>query len=241
MNRFILSLVNSPLRNKNFNLKTSYKFFDAISEVEPKFDIEKFRSYYGRDARVGEVGCALSHYYMFTKEFHKLESEWLFILEDDALVKKEYEKQCLSLNDITLNYPCVIVQGHSKSLFKNKIFHKLLYPVYEKVYLGGFYAGKCDINQCGTVAYAINQPASKVLSDIDMVYWLADDWLEFEKMGIKVLHLNDKLVYEDLSTLSTTGNEIYIIDAITHRPILKCYLLLRSMFCKMRRFINVFN
>jgi len=51
----------------------------------PEFDAAYFEKRKGRLARPGEVGCALSHTYVW-RDFLESGEEWALVAEDDALI-----------------------------------------------------------------------------------------------------------------------------------------------------------
>ena len=76
--------------------------------------------------------------------------------------------------------------------------------------VGGVVFGRNNrVTECGTVGYCINRKAANIILNINQPFWLTDDWSLFIKLGIKVYHPKNPLIYEDLSSESTTRNVEY--------------------------------
>lgn len=216
----MLSLQSSPARDLNRNF--AFTYFDAIDNQNVfsniKFDHEKFKEKYKRTASVGEVGCALSHTEIL-KKFSKDENEWLCVLEDDALTEDKFIDFISLVSKESFDVPIMIVIGYSKTKKINNYIHKLKFPILNPFYIGNYEVGESYGNLYGTVGYVVNKLAAEKFENIHKIYWVADDWVMLSNLGIKILHISTPLIYEDLSTSSSTGNVVHCVDDIFAHPV----------------------
>ncbi len=227
MKKIVVSLKKSG-RRENFDKLFSglgHEYFEAIvpENNDPRFEQFIAKSLYGRELRKGEVGCTLSHFEII-KKFCQVNdgSEWLLVMEDDALPEKHFHKFMSSFHTsigIHDNIPKVILLGHSKTSKKNIFIQRLTQPLAKKTVVNGFAFGQNkNVSFCGTVCYLINKQAACIISECKVPYWMADDWTLFCKLGVSVLHPFVPLVYEDLSYASSTGNVVFQQHDFFKRP-----------------------
>lgn len=230
----VISLDDSP-NKKRFDKrykKFSYSYFDAIkgSVHKNEFDIEFFKYKYAREPRDGEIGCTLSHFFLFLELSNSINSEYLIILEDDAIPEDvffDFIKKLEVQNDI----PACYLLGHSKTNKKNLFFQRMKQPLCNKVNLSGLYFGKNNrLSYCGTVGYIINKKAAECIANFKKPYWLADDWSLFSSLGINIYHPVSPVIYEDLNTDSSTANLIEVNHNWKKEPITQMLSILRSRF-----------
>jgi glycosyl transferase, family 25 len=219
----VISLKNSTRRNKFLN--SDIEIFDAIEDdLSAIFDKDTFRLIYGRDARKGEIGCTLSHYYLALNHAVNTKDEWSLILEDDAVFDDELFEFKNNCN--TISSPTILVLGHSKTKKRNLFIQRLIQPLTNLITIRGFEFGTANVNYCGTVAYMSNKAASKILSAQKLMFWLADDWNIIKNMGINILHIKKPLVYEDFDGLSSTGNKVVVEHDVLRKPAQILYLII---------------
>ena len=232
MNIKIISLKHSPLRNKRFSTSLSYSFYDAKTGENEKnvFDKKKSEMIYGRAIRSGEIGCSLSHHDIAVEFYHRGDDEWLVVLEDDALLELDFDKCCHDINKYAFNKAYIIILGYSKCLKSNHWVHKLKKPLYRQITIGNFFFGENDVNHRGTVGYIINKQAAKIMTEQEKVFWIADDWLYIRSLGINIMHPYQPVVYEDLTTGSTTSNEVTCFDSIREYPAYNIYMIIKERF-----------
>ncbi|ANU37674.1 glycosyltransferase family 25 protein [Vibrio scophthalmi] len=216
----IVSLIDSSLRNVNRGF--DYSFFDAIDNKKIfsniSFNSDKFVERYKRLPTNGEIGCALSHATVLREFGSDVQSGWICVLEDDAIVDSRINEFFNLIDNEEINEATVIILGYSKTKKANHFVHRLKYPFYDSHYLGEYKLGKTIGNLFGTVGYLANRSASIKFNSLDEIAWVADDWQRLSHMGINVLHLSKPLVYEDLNSESTTGNVVHCVNSILEHP-----------------------
>lgn len=226
-----ISLIDSKNKAKfNFNFKNyKYSYFNALLGLEHKSEFQRslFMNRYRREPRNGEIGCTLSHYNLI-KELANSDIEHMIILEDDALPTEHFNSFIMT-NELYNQEPAVVLLGHSKTRKKDLFLQRLKQPLMDKILIGGHLFGKNNrITECGTVAYYINKKAAEIIANYKKPYWLADDWHFFIDNGIKVYHPLIPLVYEDLTSVSTTGNIIYLNHSFKNKPIRQVLSIIKS-------------
>lgn len=218
----VISLKKSHRRNKFTSLNV--KIFDAIeNDDEEIFNENIFKLLYGRNPRQGEIGCALSHYYIAKQHVYNT-AEWSLVLEDDAI----FDGDLLSFKDTCpfVSKPTILVLGHSKTKKKNLFVQRLIQPLRNPYKLNSIEFGHSDINFCGTVGYMANRAASQLIAKNDSIFWLADDWRVIRNMGVDVVHIKEPLVYEDFDGVSSTGNKVIVEHDILKKPLQIIYLII---------------
>ncbi|MFB2651854.1 glycosyltransferase family 25 protein [Shewanella seohaensis] len=218
----VISLKKS-LRRQKFN-SLNIKLFDAIEiDHEKIFNTKVFKLIYGREPRNGEIGCALSHYYI-AKQHVETPVEWSLVLEDDAI----FECDLLNFKNTCplVAKPTILVLGHSKTKKKNLFVQRLIQPLRNPYKLNSIEFGHSDINFCGTVGYMANRAASELIAKNDSIFWLADDWRVIRNMGVDVVHIKEPLVYEDFDGVSSTGNKVIVEHDILKKPLQIIYLII---------------
>jgi len=180
MNTFVISLPYDTSRRilieqqlKKIGL--DYTIVDAVIGVE-KIDDPRFyndaaaKKGEGRSLRAGEIGCALSHAFVYS-EIVRLDLPWALILEDDAILHEDL------LNVIKALESGIIRQGDIISLsrcdqYKPWNIRSLIGP-YKLV--EPFFVREGSIAQ--TVGYIITQDAAKAIADMNIpVKFPADSW-----------------------------------------------------------------
>lgn len=227
-----VSLINSTNREvfvERFK-ELDYEFFDAIDGrlTQDNFSNEKFFYKYNRIARPGEIGCSLSHYALFKSLIYS-DDDSLLILEDDAKPELSLIQLCSDLERFNTESPTIIILGHSKTIKNNLFVQRLKQPLKDKIEIGKCIFGKNSrITRVGTVAYYINKSAANILASMKEIYWLADEWSLISSFGINVYHPVDPVIYEDLDSVSSTGNSVHINHNIYDRFFLQLAAIIKS-------------
>lgn len=221
----VLSLTDSPRRNTLSNrLKNlNYEIFNAYSPNgyvdECVFNEELAFINYGRKLSLGEIGCSVSHKNIIKSFINESDSEWLIVLEDDFLPENCFEGFVVNIAEEKINNSTILLLGHSKTEKKTLFLQRLKQPLLEPYEIGGVKFGKNNkINLCGTVGYAINKSAARTIAECNFNFWLADDWSRCLNVGINVLHPFVPLLYEDLSQVSSIGNDIVSLHSFRYKP-----------------------
>tara|TARA_R110001583_G_scaffold131478_1_gene283238 strand:- start:10517 stop:11266 length:750 start_codon:yes stop_codon:yes gene_type:complete len=228
----IISLFSSPLRKVVRSFE--YSFFDAIDNIsyvsDKKFNHQLFIKRYRKQPSKGEIGCALSHATLLTESSCDTTVRWTCVLEDDAMPEINFELFLKELSEIETEKPTIIILGYSKTKKSNFLIHKLKYPLYDKYCIGGYQVGKTFATLCGTVGYVANKAAADLFSDIDEVYWVADDWDMIATLGVDIHHVSTPLIYEDLDSPSTTGNVVHCANSFFSHPLGNLKIILLNQF-----------
>lgn len=210
---YVISLKDEHLRRSEISRQLDYlgQEFTFLDAKDLREATEQFIStYYNlsnesnvkRPLTKGEVGCALSHIECY-RQFINSESEWAWIIEDDAIlseIKKKYISEIINMADVT-NCDTVIL-GYSKLLKGDSTLFNIMEPVKKICSTGDIYIGTPWRNwTCGTVSYLINQAGAKKLLekfDICGIQTVADDWSFFQKeLGLTIYHSRPLLVFEN--------------------------------------------
>lgn len=197
--------------------KIKFNFFDAIDNINIKsklsFRPDLFKLIYGRDAKNGEIGCSLSHIEVISNFYYENKSEHLIILEDDAMIEDDFSMvvDCISKR---IEVAEIFILGMSKTKKENLWIHKIKFPLSKKIDIGKNKFGYSDVNFFGTVGYIVNKKAAEIISKQKDIFWLADDWSIISNMGINIYIPREPVVYEDLTTNSSIGNEICCYNSL---------------------------
>ncbi len=200
---------NTPFNNAHFfsgilgeGLSKSYR--DKV------FDVKKFRSLFGADPSVGEIGCALSHFELWKKIS---ESEgYFYILEDDIYLGNNW-KLIVDYIDKWLNssLPRIVL-----------LTHKFEYYKMSRVVTGGV-ASVRPHNAWGTFCYAINSSAARCLVNLGKPHYVADSWDYFINKGIDIRALLEHPVRVDFGFESNINGRasdfVKRINALGYAPL----------------------
>lgn len=184
MDTYIINLETSSTRREYMeHLFSPYSFFNinfisavdgrkmVENEKEKLFDEELCVKRYGRILNAGEIGCTLSH----RKCYEKLllsSNEYALILEDDiAFIRDVTELQNINIEKkLKEDKPLIVLLSGDYWFFKKK---KIL-SVFDAV---------------GSYAYLINKKAASLILSIDKPYNVADDWILYKRLGVKLYAL----------------------------------------------------
>jgi len=218
----VISMCGSSCRSNILKQLSNieFEYFDAIfnsDEIRNSFDDLLARLVYGRELRIGERGCALSHRAVIDKFSNSLRPRRV-ILEDDAIVTSEFFRFVEGLNKLKFNIPTILILGHAKTIKENHWWQRVKQPFFEIEDFNSFKFGtRPFVNFFGTVGYALDYEAAVMIKKLPRTFWLADDWKIFANAGISIYHVVEPLVYEDLSTPSSTGNIVRPLHSLFSR------------------------
>lgn len=201
-----------------------------IERIESNFDLALSKLVYGRKVRVGERGCTLSHQ-MAVKKALEFEWDWLIVFEDDAVITAEFFEFINRIPKHDQKMPSAIVLGHSKLDKADTWWHTIKFPLHNVRYSDErFQVGKRDyINYYGTVSYMLNRAAGYRFVNHKSIFWLADDWRIIRHSGIDVFNVCPVVIYEDLSSVSESGNARLALHRMVFGRILKeCWVAFRN-------------
>lgn len=218
---YVVSLKDELSRRKSIEkqldrLDIKFHFIDAVDLRDISHDIVATHikvdtlSSIKREMTKGEVGCALSHLECYRNFISSSNSDWAWIIEDDAsldnLNSKIIGDLLTSVNYLDVD---VLILGYSKLSKDNEsIFYKME-PLSKLTQSGDILIGMPWRNwTCGTVSYCIRRSsAEKMLAYFDdgKVSTVADDWLFFkEQVKLKIAHCRPLLVFEDFLTFRSS-------------------------------------
>ncbi|TPV62108.1 glycosyltransferase family 25 protein [Aestuariibacter sp. GS-14] len=209
--------------NRQFSnpLGIQYSFFDGIDnknrKSEFKFNLEKFEAKYGRYPTNGEIGCALSHFEIIKSTSKN--SRNVIIMEDDAIVSPMFKEKYLEFINHEFERPVILIFGYVKLSPKNVWLYKLKWPKFNKIKLSGLKFGNSNHSGCGAVAYLVSDKACQLISNQYEIWWQADDWRVYHKMGIDVLFIENPIIFEDIYSPTTTGSAAIEIDSFWSYPV----------------------
>lgn len=110
MKTFIINLPSEKERLKNISkqlnsLEIEYEVFHAVywkdltkEELNSLYDNKKTKEYLWRELTLWEIGCALSHYFLFKKIVEE-NIDLALVLEDDAIISKSIKQIYKELNN----------------------------------------------------------------------------------------------------------------------------------------------
>lgn len=218
MNVYILTIDDIKIVKDKFSNVLNTKLFNLniVQGIESNLNLSFFdekKSYlrYGKILSKGEMLCSLGHFKIYDLICKSDTLGWSLIIEDDAILDSKALFFLDEIKSYEFNEPTVLVLGHSKTIPSNLWFQKLKQPLYKAKIILNNKIGEKKINYFGTVGYLINSEAAKLSSKMKGCFWKADDWVYFQNNHIKVLHLEDPIIWEDQSKKnSSTGNSLAI-------------------------------
>ena len=181
LSTYIVNLEKSSARRQYMQqLLEPFRFLDVVfikavdgrqmSDIQRKaaFDYDASMKHYGRYMNEGEVGCALSHRLCY-KALIDSDSPYAMVLEDDISVIRDWNT--LPWEDIEKT----LTNSRPRVLFLSgdywRLSSKSITPVFDAV---------------GAYAYIINRAAAEAILSIDKPFVVADDWLAYKRLGIKL-------------------------------------------------------
>ncbi|OOR98189.1 Lsg locus protein 4 [Haemophilus paracuniculus] len=202
MKKYLVSLEKDHHRRELFFSQADtadFELFNAINTMNEdltslaqKFDVEKFYQRYQRHITKGEAGCTFSHlaiYRLILANNQIKEEEYSLICEDDALFNQDFQENLAQLVQ-QKNGADFILVGQSKINDFNDSNLEIEYPTTLFSLMNKFGKGQYRYGlpylpyYAGTVAYLIKKSAiRKLLAQLDnqLPFWLADDFILFEK------------------------------------------------------------
>lgn len=146
------------------------------SEKQTCFDIKRFFYKEGHNPLPGEIGCTLSHRECYRRLLDSRE-KFALILEDDVRFLAREETLVDNLKEIIDKMP-------DRPYVMTLASHVIYYPKSEyKVEQYSF----CRVHHAwGTCAYLINRKGAEVLLRIGKPYYVADNYQEMDRLGIRV-------------------------------------------------------
>ncbi|WP_161971974.1 glycosyltransferase family 25 protein [Acidipropionibacterium jensenii] len=228
--RIVVSLAGSRRRDQTVPelLKHGFSIFDAvdgraISTPGEVFDTDRFDKKYHRAPEPGEIGCTLSHLSVmrsFAEDSSCERRHWLVVAEDDAVLSPHFERdiervlhRCSTLDMVMLASVAAPADVRWQDPVTSHTVISLVEPPVVSVWSRPFVRRVGFVNTealYGTLLYAIKKPAAqRILSSIDgRPYFVADDWVEFSRMGLRIGLVRPNLAgpREDLSSEIRAGS-----------------------------------
>jgi glycosyl transferase family 25 len=203
---FVITLKNSKERHESiksqfYALNLSFNFFWGINgqeltkgEIDKYYDDKMAKKCFGRSLVLGEIGCALSHHFIYKKILDD-NIDRAIILEDDSILKKDFVLVMNMLDGININKYVVKLDLQDN-------MHGFILPIH-RIKLNENY----EIQHSTTVGYArgyyIDNKAAKILFDLTKkIFVVADSWGTFRN-SIRLRILNNSIVGLDEKFYST--------------------------------------
>jgi glycosyl transferase family 25 len=206
MKIFVITLPAATMRQESIKsqfraLNLSFEFFPGVDgrklsndEILEYYDSNKANKYSGRDLTRGEIGCALSHKYIY-KTINNNNIQRAIVLEDDIIIDQKFPQIVSYLEHLAIdNY-----------IIKMDITEKQTVP-WHKIHLGDRYSIEHPLSSVAyTWGYYIDIKAAKtMLKIIDKIFLVADYWVYF-KSFIKLRILSEKIISDNDSFESEIG------------------------------------
>ena len=137
MHVLVISLPFDDTRRKRVSdimneLNVEYSFVDALygktlsAEEKSKISLTDFQHRVNHNPTDGELGCSLSHMKAF-KQFLQSGQDWVCILEDDAIIDKDFKEFISTVDERVLNKDALYLLGGQDGLrYKNKVVLNLI-------------------------------------------------------------------------------------------------------------------
>lgn len=219
MKKYLISLDKDVKRRELFFSQpdtVDFNLFSAVNTMvldeealHTKFDFQQFKNRYHRQVTKGEIGCTLSHlavYQLIAEDKEILSDDYVLICEDDALLAANFQQNLTALLKQNLKADLILV-GQSKIPDFGDIELNINYPSTFKCWqkpignTGYYYSYPYKNYFAGTVAYLIKKSAVQhFLSEVEKCkpYWLADDFILFEKeFNLDILIIRPLMVIEN--------------------------------------------
>ena len=219
MKKYLISLEKDTKRREIFFSQpdtSDFEIFRAINtmaleetELQNRFNFEKFKQRYHRLVTKGEIGCTLSHlavYQLIAEDQTINADDYCLVCEDDALFATNFQQNLTALLKQNLQADIVLV-GQSKIPTFNDVELKINYPStftfwQKRIENTGYtYSYPYKNYFAGTVAYLIKKSAAlRFLAELEThkPYWLADDFILFgQDFNLDILVIRPLMVIEN--------------------------------------------
>ncbi|MEL3901409.1 MAG: glycosyltransferase family 25 protein [Treponema phagedenis] len=166
---------------KKTNLQ--YEFFDAVNgkdikNIEEIYDKENAIKAYGRELKLGEIGCAMSHLLIYKKMIDE-NIEQALIFEDDIIIANDFNRVFSEI--LKIENDGIILLGQSDTKLKTKIYFQSITRQYKlkKIFNSSY----------GAYGYIIcKKAAEKIYSESFPIIRPSDQWGRWsKKINISVI------------------------------------------------------
>lgn len=184
MQIYVISLPNAIERRNSIKqqldtLQLPFEFIDAFYgknyiENRKYYDPQKAQHAEGRQLSAGEVGCALSHNYVYSKILEK-QIPYALILEDDVIISKDVPFILQKIEKIIQQGQLITLErcDYYNIFIKQKLI--LPYLVVKPIFIQGG-------SMAQAAGYIISHRAAQEIVHINVpVYFPADNWFHYEK------------------------------------------------------------
>lgn len=182
------------------------EFADAVDgrRLSPRqraalFDYRRLVDFIPEKLSPGEAGCTLSHYYLWQRI--AATDEPAVVMEDDITLDGAPWEPILAHLDswLAVSEPRVMLLTHQFEYFAHTVSRE--HPVHVK-----------PLHARGTVCYAINPAAARLLTSLGRPHYVADAWDYFRRRGVNVrayLHHPVRHDFDVPSNITARANDIY--------------------------------
>lgn len=146
----------------------------------------EFKAKYGNFGTLPAFGCSMSHFNLYNK-MAKASEESALILEDDAILSPKLANELQPIEEYInkVGSPAVILLTPDFIYHKSECLSKTS---------NGTSIVKVE-NGCMTSGYIINKAAAQLLSSVLFpIRFIADEWAEFQKLGLTIYGVVPHLV-----------------------------------------------
>ena len=184
------------LNKENINIK-NVEFIEAVDgkTLEPTLEIKNLFNE-GFTHKIGVVGCALSHYNLWTQLIDDIHNDYYIIMEDDIVLCNGFKQKIEQITDEIKNKDLVFIGYHKYSTEERKIVINEHNEINETTSISVSSLNKSRSGG-GTFCYSINKNGAKKYIEYIKKYKIHReiDWfMLFNDIGVECYELYPLLV-----------------------------------------------
>lgn len=187
---FIVNLPSSTVRKEHMikecqRIGLSFEFIEAVNGREldlsalPAYDAHKCQQVLGRDLRLGEIGCLLSHQKIYQKIVDN-GIPYALILEDDVALNKDVVRFLQDVSQFPSDWELILLghyAGHDFNLMQLEVRSPSSFWGRTKVMQGAYQLVRLVRPAYGTHGYLVSQRgAQKLLKALTRFYQPIDHY-----------------------------------------------------------------
>ncbi len=183
-----------------------YHFVEAIDgkampeAYERLYDRTKRLRYFGRDLKLGELGCTFSHYKIYQ---HMMEKSipHAVILEDDVIFEDDFEDVLRALMNTKTRWDVIRFLG-SEKIYKRGC--RIIKPL-----VGRYALARLPTTPGGAHGYVLSREAARAMIGYMQRTWMPIDALQGRmwNTGLETLVVHPAPLYPEPDNVSTIGDE----------------------------------
>lgn len=208
---FVINLPRDDKRRRDMSARLDqvglpYEFIEAVDgkamapEYQALYDRTRRMRYFGRDLKLGELGCTFSHYKIF-KKMDAENIEHAVILEDDAIFEKEFEQVLSALMDTSVPWDVIRFLG-SKKIYKRGC--RKITPL-----VGRYSLARLPTTPGGAHGYLLSLKAARAMIKYMQRTWMPIDAQQGRmwETGLETLVVHPAPLFPEPDNVSTIGDE----------------------------------